>query len=97
MWGMTEVRKGTRTVTSVSVGTGSAVQLAKLNTNRKSLLVQNQGAQNIFIGPSTVTISGPTTGYLVAAGTTFTDNASADELWALSSSGTQIVSVVEVS
>lgn len=89
-------RKGKRTGTNISVGSSSAVQIAQNNNSRKSLIIQNQGSQTVYIGDSTVTNSGATRGYALFSGNTFTDNASDEEWWAVGASSTNNLYVLEV-
>jgi hypothetical protein len=87
-------RKGHRTHTSISVS-GAAVLLAAANPNRKSISFQNQGSGTVYLGPASVTTSGATTGYALAAGLTFTDNASAEEWWGIASAASP-VNIIDV-
>jgi hypothetical protein len=88
--------KGTATRTNVSV-TGSRAAIAVLNGNRKSLMIQNQGTDTVFLGGSDVATSGAGRGYALFAGATFTDDATNTEWWAVANSGTQILHIEEVS
>lgn len=93
---LTTPRKGTPTMNNIVVGSGAAVQLIKPNRNRISVMFQNQGTVNVFLGTSTVTASGTTTGYLLAPGTIFTDNATNVDWWGIAASASANVTVMEV-
>jgi hypothetical protein len=58
--------------------------------NRKVVTFQNQGAGTFYAGPAGVTATGATTGYAIATGTSFTDNASAEEWWIIAASPTAV-------
>jgi hypothetical protein len=88
-------RKGARNLTNVVVS-GSAVRLALANPNRKSITFQNQGSATVFLGGPTVTASGGASGYALFAGTTFCDNATDGEWWAISGGTANNVNVMEV-
>lgn len=88
-------RKGARSESNVTVGT-AAVLLVSYNVNRKSVMFQNNGTAVVYLGPANVTASGATAGYALAAGVTFTDNASDREWWAISGTAGQTVHVIDV-
>lgn len=89
-------QKGHRTTTNVTVQSSGATQLLSAAPHRKSAMLQNQGSVTVFIGGGDVAISGPSRGYALFAGASFTDDATADEWWAIAASSTAIVNVMEV-
>lgn len=89
--------KGKRIVSNVAVSGSSPTLLVAANPSRKTLAIQNQGAVTVYIGDSTVTTSGATTGYALAAGTTFVDNASSSAWYAVPASSTAQIYCLEVS
>jgi hypothetical protein len=92
---LTAPQLGSRRLTVVAVGT-TAVKIAVAHPNRKGpILVQNQGTTTIYLGPSTVAAAGASVGYSLAAGATYTDVPSGDELWGITASGTCTVLLVE--
>lgn len=93
---LTVARKGKRTHTNVTIPNTQAAIVVD-NVNRKSLIIQNQGSETVFLGKQGVAISGANRGYALAAGTSFTDDASDEAWWAISTSTNNILHVVEVS
>lgn len=93
---LTVSRKGTATRTNVTVTTSSA-ELVAPNNNRKSVMFQNQGSVTVFLGGSGVTTTGAGRGYALFASSTFTDDATDKEWWAVAASDTAIVHIEEVS
>ena len=92
-------RKGKPTVTNTNVGSSVVVQIAAVNPSRKSITIQNQGAVTVFIGfgnPNVAT-SGANTGYALFTGTTVTDDATDQAIYALAASSTALLNVTEVS
>jgi hypothetical protein len=86
---------GSRRLTVVAVGT-TAVRIASAHANRKGpIQIQNQGTTTVYLGPSTVAAAGASVGYSLAAGGTYTDVPSGDELWGITASGTCNVVLVE--
>ena len=62
------------------------------------MTIQNQGGGTVFLGiDDTVTDSGATRGYALFTGQTFTDDATNGAWWAISTSGSNIVNLMEVS
>jgi len=94
MWLVTS-RKGPRTETNYTVGT-SALLIAAANRNRKSITIQNQGGETVFLGNAGVTNSGSDIGFALFTGTSFTDNASDDPWYAVSASTNNVLHVIEV-
>lgn len=94
MW-LVAPKKGPRTQTNVSVTT-SATLLNTGKPSRKSVTFQNTGSETVYVGPSTVTNSGANRGFALFAGTSFTDTASDGDWYAISTSTTNIVHVIEV-
>ncbi len=88
--------KGTPTRTNVTTTTSRA-QIVTANANRKSVLFQNQGSVTIFLGGPDVDITGASRGYALFAGTTFTDDATLSEWWAIAASDTAILHIEQVS
>lgn len=93
--GLVSALKGKRYHSNVTA-TGSAVLVSAANENRKSITIQNQGSDTVFIGPSTVATGGSRRGFALFTGTSFTDNGSADEWWAISSGTSDILHIVEI-
>ncbi len=94
---LTRNLKGIGVPSNVTVGT-SPVMLVQANVNRNSLTIQNQGSTTVFLGvDDTVSDSGATRGYALFAGQTFTDDATAGSWWAMCTSGSNIVNLLEVS
>lgn len=87
--------KGIPTFTNYTVGT-AIVQLTKVNTQRKSLVIQNNGGGTVYLGSSTVAASGANSGYQLAAGATFTDNSTNTDWWSISATGSNVLLVMEV-
>jgi hypothetical protein len=86
---------GSRRLTVVAVGT-TAVKIATAHLNRKGpIQIQNQGSGAVFLGASTVAAAGASVGYSLAAGATYTDVPSGDELWGITAGGTCTVLLVE--
>jgi hypothetical protein len=96
MYNVVEHRLGSRTSANVSVG-GSPTLLASQNLNRKSLVLQNNGSTNVYIGDSSVTASGPSQGLVLAAGQTFSDTTSSGAWFAVTGGTTSTVLVLETS
>lgn len=92
---LTVSQKGYRVHTNITVGESAGAIVAE-NGNRKSLIIQNQGSVTVFIGPFGVDTSGSARGYALVAGASFTDDASRQEWWAIASSSTAILHIVEV-
>lgn len=66
-------------------------------SNRRSILVQNTGSANIFVGSSTVTATGATTGILVPKGGDITLEAGpAVVVYAITATGTVTANVLEM-
>jgi hypothetical protein len=92
---LTSPQLGSRRLTVVAVG-ATAVKIAAAHANRKGpVLIQNQGSSPVFLGPATVAAAGANVGYSLAAGATYTDVPSGDELWGITASGTCTVVLVE--
>jgi hypothetical protein len=88
--------KGMPIHTNFVVGT-SLLQLTQVNPNRKTLIIQNQGAGVVYIGSATISNGGATIGYALAAGATFTDNATNTDWWVISATGgSNAIHVIEV-
>jgi hypothetical protein len=96
MFGINVSAKGRRTHTNITVDTNAAALLVD-NPNRKSLILQNQGSVTVFLGKLGVSQTGATRGYAMAAGTSFTDDASFEAWYAIAASGSAIVHIIEVS
>ena len=99
MFSLVTPRKGMPTTTNYNVGASTPVQIAKANTNRKSITIQNQGAVTVFIGFNNpnVSSSGANTGYALFTGTTVTDTITDQAIYALAASSTAVLNVTEVS
>lgn len=89
-------RKGTR-VHSIVTTTTTPQRIAVARSQRRTITLQNQGSATVYIGDQTVTASGSTRGYALFAGASFTDNASDGEWWAVASTSTQAVHIIDVS
>ena len=89
-------RLGTRTASNVSV-TAAATQLAAANTNRKSLVLQNNGSVTVYLGNASVAASGPVQGLTLAVGASFVDTTSGDAWFAVTSSSAATIHVEETS
>lgn len=76
-----------------AVGT-TAVKISNAGTRMTGRLVRNLGAGIVYLGESnTITSSGATMGWAVAAGADFSDIPFTGELWAISASGSNDVQV----
>ena len=88
----------TNTVTSSSVSTGqvsvgtTATLVVASNTNRKSVIIRNQGTTDAYIGDSTVTT---TTGLLIKAGDAITLDRTTAAIYAIVASGTTTFGYLE--
>lgn len=71
-----------------------ATKILAINGNRKSALVVNRGTADIYLGADNTVTS--TTGVLFRPQEQLTFTGDADEVWAIASSGTQPVHIVEV-
>lgn len=88
--------KGDATHSNVTVDSSRDL-LAAANPNRISITFQNQGASDtVYLGDVTVTSSSTTAGYALAAGATFTDNATTGAWYGVTASGSSSVHVIEV-
>jgi hypothetical protein len=96
MYDIIDMRKGGRTQTNVTVAADQPYLLIGAASTRKSVVFQNQGSVTVFIGPSTVAISGATRGYALFAGASFTDDASDQDWWGIAASTSAIVNVIQV-
>lgn len=96
MIGLVSPLKGVPVHSNVSVDDSAAVKIVSANRNRKSLVIQNTGGQTVYIGDSSVTNSDEGRGYAVFAGTTFVDNATDTEWWAVAASSTNVLHVIEI-
>ncbi len=97
MFSLIVPRKGKPLHTNVSAGASQAVQLVAANRERKTAVFQNTGAETVYIGASTVSNVGANRGYALFAGVTFVDNATDTDWWAISTSTTNVIHVIEVS
>lgn len=88
-------KKGTRTHTNVTVDT-SADLIVAANGNRKSVVIQNNGAVTVYLGKSNVAASSTNQGYALAAGQTFVDNASTEAWHGITASSSATLHVIEV-
>lgn len=95
MFGFLPSSGGHRAHAIVAVG-DVAVRLLAASGQGRARTFQNQGSVTVFIGPSTVTASGPTAGYALFAGETFSDNASNEPWFGITASGSAPVHVIEV-
>lgn len=82
----------TRTVTTLAAAT--ATSILSTDTTRKISNIQNNTGASIFVGDSTITGSGATVGYEVAAGSTFQWRNTA-QLYAYSVAGGPILLLTE--
>jgi hypothetical protein len=96
MFNIGEHRLGNRVASNVSV-TGSPTLLASQNPNRKSLVIQNNGSTNVYLGDANVSASGPAQGLVLAAGQMFTDSTSSGAWYGISGGTTSAVLVLETS
>jgi hypothetical protein len=96
MYNVTEHRLGNRTAANVGVG-GSPTLLAAANLNRRSLVIQNNGSTNVYLGGSSVSAGGANQGLTLASGAMFTDISSSDAWYAVTGGTTSTVTVVETS
>jgi hypothetical protein len=96
VYNVTEHRLGSRVASNVTVS-GSPTLLASQNLNRKSLVLQNNGSTNVYIGNSTVSASGANQGLTLAAGALFTDTSSSDSWFGVTGGATSTVHVEETS
>jgi hypothetical protein len=92
---LTVSAKGHRVHTNFTLTTSPAA-LTTGSANRKSVIFQNQGAAIAYIGPFGVSSSGAARGYALAGGASFTDDASGEEWWGVTDSGTTSLHVIEV-
>lgn len=83
---------GTKTVAAATCDT-TADQLVAANALRKSVMIQNVGTVDIYLGLSGVTTS---TGILLAAGGVMEDRDSVDAWYGITASGTGSVRYCEV-
>lgn len=82
----------TMSTNQVSVST-TAVSLINANTNRKTLMITNNGDDTTFIGPSGVTAS---TGFPLTTGKSFKDDVSTAAYYAICDTGeSAIVELIE--
>lgn len=91
---------GTTKSTVVTVGTTAAALPATPLANRRTILVQSDSANtaNIFLGGSGVTSgTGTTAGIVLKAGESMTLDASTALVYAISTTASQLVRVLEVS
>lgn len=79
----------------VTVSTPAARLLAGTGQGRNRTF-QNQGAATVYLGGPDVAASGPNAGYALAAGATFSDNASADPWYGITAGDAVPVLVIEV-
>jgi hypothetical protein len=86
--------KGHRIHVNITVSS-PATRLVAANGNRKSVTFQNKDAGTVYLGGPAVDVSGPNQGYALFTGATFTDNASSEEWWGISS-GSNLVGVTDV-
>ena len=85
--------KGSRTH-SVATPTTSAVSVLAANSSRKSATIQNAGTVDVYLGKdNTLTTS---TGIKLAAGDSLQDKNSTEAWWAITSSGTGDLRIIEV-
>lgn len=89
-------RKGQATAPRRVSISAVAVLISEGNPYLLSRLIKNEGATVIYLGTETVTASGTTQGYPLAAGTEFLDEFSNGNLYAVSATGGEIVCVWEV-
>jgi hypothetical protein len=84
---------------TVTVGTGAAVQLVAARPQR-SFVIQNTGANDLYIGDSTVTASGATAGLLLKGGqtppTSFSDATIYGPVYGIAVTGSTTAAVFEV-
>lgn len=83
---------GAKTVAAATCDT-TADQLVAANADRKSVMIQNVGTIDIYLGLSGVTTS---TGILLAAGAVLEDDKSVDAWYGITASGTGAVRYCEV-
>lgn len=85
---------------SVKAPTTTALLLAAARPNRTSILIQNIGVADVYLGNSDVTASGSTRGILLTGNlspaSTLTDTTTLDAWYAITASGTADVTVCEV-
>tara|TARA_Y100000310_G_scaffold37698_1_gene35364 strand:+ start:1231 stop:1509 length:279 start_codon:yes stop_codon:yes gene_type:complete len=90
---MTNVIRGQVKSSAVSVGTSATVLPATALTGRISITIQNNGANTVFVGHSTVTT---TNGYPLAAGDSLGLDIGQDALiYGIVASATENVRVLE--
>lgn len=86
-------RRGVTAFTDPAPTTSASVVLAA-NSSRVTAMIQNVGTVDVYLGPSGVTTS---TGLLLEAGATLTDDLSTSAWYGITASGTADLRVCEVS
>lgn len=94
--GLVSPTKGTLAITNVTVSGSSPTLLVAAAPNRKTVVLQNQGAVTVFIGGSNVATSGANTGRALFAGESFVDNASNGAWYGIPASSAAVINCLEV-
>jgi hypothetical protein len=82
-----------------SVSSGSAVELftgASRNPDRQVIRIYNDGNRTVYLGPATVTSSGPTKGEPLESGEAISYPGGDSQLYAITNSGTTSLIITEL-